>query len=366
MCHPGRPAPPRRVPGRAHLLVLRLDRLPEHEVAHVVLVVLVRRHALAAAPGAHVHLRQLAVVRELRDVVVDRAIGHVRQPALLQPADDVDHPLDVVRGAGVHVRPLNPQLLEVAEQVVDERLRVLVQRHAAGQRAADRLVVHVRQVHHEAHFVAAVLQVAVQHVREEERAHVADVRRRVHRRPAGVHPHPAFMQGDELFLAAGERVVEAKGHGISCPGFAVDGRARAPGARAGWPSLSRGRPTSPATPPSSSSGASGAAHSAVRRPEEASAGLLPLAPHLLVGKRDLDSLAVKPHLDAPPELARHVPLLERKRLGRHADGHRGVGEHSRSRAPAPAPPAAASSRRRRTAPRPTSRSTSITRSGSSL
>jgi hypothetical protein len=113
----------------------------------------------------------------------------------------------------VHVRLADAELVEVVEEVVDERLRVVVQRHALAQRAADRLVVHVGEVHHELHLVAAELQVAAQEVREEERPHVADVRRGVHRGAAGVHPDLAGLQGDELFFAARQGVVEADRHG---------------------------------------------------------------------------------------------------------------------------------------------------------
>ncbi len=242
---PRAPPAPRRVPHRPHRLVLRLHRLPEGEVAHVLLVVLVAGHALPAAARAQVHLGQLPVLRELGDVVVDRAVRLVGDPALLQAADQLHHPGDVVRGARVHVRPGDPQRVQVVEEQLREGLRVLLQPHPLRVRPADGLVVHVGEVHHELHLVPPVLQVPVEDVREEEGAEVTDVRGGVDGGAAAVHPHPAFHQGDELFQPARERVVELKGHGSST-GRRWRRRARSAPARGSSGSASGGAvPTSP-------------------------------------------------------------------------------------------------------------------------
>ena len=72
----------------------------------------------------------------------------------------------------------------------------------------DDLVVHVGEVLHERHLVAAVLQIAAQHVEHDDRARVADVDVVIHRRAAGVHTHFARLDRHELFLLHGHGVVQ--------------------------------------------------------------------------------------------------------------------------------------------------------------
>ena len=74
--------------------------------------------------------------------------------------------------------------------------------------ALDDLVVHVGEVLHERHLVAAVLQIAAQHVEHDDRARVADVDVVIHRRAAGVHTHFARLDRHELFLLHGHGVVQ--------------------------------------------------------------------------------------------------------------------------------------------------------------
>ena len=105
MCQPGRPAPIAVVPAR----LARPGALPEREVAHVVLAVLVGLDALAyallrrarGAPACRTPARTRCGRRSSR-----RRSGR-RGPSLQQRGDEVDHLGDVLGGARA-ARPASP------------------------------------------------------------------------------------------------------------------------------------------------------------------------------------------------------------------------------------------------------------------
>ena len=53
-------------------------------------------------------------------------------------------------------------------------------------------------------------QQAVQHVENDQRAGIADVRVIINRGAAHIHAHPARIDGRKVFFGARERVVEAQ------------------------------------------------------------------------------------------------------------------------------------------------------------
>ena len=97
MCQPGRPGPI----SVSHLRLARFRRLPQREVAGVVLVVFVHVHPRAIVHAREVLLRELAVLGKLRDSeVVGAVVGAVGEALLLKSLDEVGHLLNVV--GGVH------------------------------------------------------------------------------------------------------------------------------------------------------------------------------------------------------------------------------------------------------------------------
>ena len=113
MCQPGRPSPEVGRPAG----LAGLGGLPEREVAHVVLLVLVRFDALADALLAWVEAGQPAVGRPRRDAEEDRAVlGPVGVAALEQRGDEGDHVVDVLGGAGHDVRRGDAQACQVLEE----------------------------------------------------------------------------------------------------------------------------------------------------------------------------------------------------------------------------------------------------------
>ena len=160
MCQPGRPATEGRVPLRPGRLVGL--RLPEHEVAGVLLVVLVGVHPRPRLHPRHVEAGQTAVLGEGGDAEVDAAVGRVGVAPGDEPLDEGDHLRDVLGGAGDDLGLLQPQGRHVLPEGGDpgggEGREVL----ARGLRLLDDPVVHVRDVHDLPHLPSLVPEGAAQ------------------------------------------------------------------------------------------------------------------------------------------------------------------------------------------------------------
>ena len=214
----------------------------------------------------------MSVALELRDVEVDvlpAVAGAVGEALLLQRPDDLEHLVDVVRGARVRVGRLHPQ----ASKIVQEHRRP-VARDLPGIAAfllglGDHLVLafigvphqvtDVGDVHHLAHVVAAILEPAPQQVGEQEGAEVADVLTPIDRRAAVVHPHAPLLEGLQGLDRAGVRVVEARrgapvrcvvggSHGVvGAPDCSPRGRAPRAGSPGEGPNPAKGQESPIAT-----------------------------------------------------------------------------------------------------------------------
>ena len=172
------------------------------------LLVLVHLDARAALQVLEVLAAELAVAAEGLGVEVDAVralVGQALVHELLHQGDDLG---DVLRGLGVDGGPAHAQGLHVLEILGDEALAQGLDGGALLVGAVDHLVVDVREVLHERHIVAPPLQVPAQHVKDDQRPRVADVNVVVHRRAAGVDAHLALVQGLELFLLPGLRVID--------------------------------------------------------------------------------------------------------------------------------------------------------------
>ena len=160
-------------------------------------------------------MRELSVFGEFAEAEIERLVlGLIRDPFLLQHADHLDHLRDVVRGRGEVLRPFHAQRAEVVEERILELLREIREPHAELSAAADRLVVHVGEIHHAFDLEAARLQMPLQQVLEDVGAEISDVREIVNSRPACVELHavPVGIERAELFDLSAVGVEKSRRH----------------------------------------------------------------------------------------------------------------------------------------------------------
>ena len=192
---------PRRFPER----LAGLGGFPECKVERVFLDVV----DVDARAGLQIFDRlvaELAVVLEFQRAVVHVAVDLIGVALIDERCDEVDDLLDVFGRLRVHGRLADAERVGVGEVFGDVFFRDFLARDALFVGALDDLVVHVGEVLHERHLVAAVLEIAAQHVEHDDRARVADVDEVIHRRTAGVHAHLAGLDRHELFLLHGHGV----------------------------------------------------------------------------------------------------------------------------------------------------------------
>ena len=234
--------PPRAVPFEGLVLELGFGE-PEHEVVLVALVfVLVHPLAHADLEVLFLEVEELMIGLDLRRVEIDVAARLVGEALFHERLDDADEVVDAAGRGLDEVGPLDVQRLAVGKEGVGVELGELEHRLVLALGAEQHLVlaaVRVRgevadvgDVHHARDVVADIAQRLFQHVLHQIGAQVADVRKIVHRRPAGVHLHFSFLAGDELLHAAGQRVVKFHGYAPGI-GFWSPPQGRAQASRSG-------------------------------------------------------------------------------------------------------------------------------------
>ena len=201
MCQPGRPAPHGE------------SRLPQREVERVALV-LVLRDARADEQLVDVLAAQRAVARERRHRVVDAVLAHVGVPGRDQLADHLHDLRDEMRRVRFLVGLAHVEDAHRLAKCIVEPLHHDVERRAFALRGRDRTVVDVGDVLDERHAVAVtrVLQIAPQHVEEQERARMTEVPLGGRRQTADVHAHVIRFERRELFERVGAGVIQPERH----------------------------------------------------------------------------------------------------------------------------------------------------------
>ena len=187
--------------------------LPEHEIAGVVLVVLVRVHAGPGLDARHIEPREPPVLGERLDAEVDAAVRRVGAAALAELFDEGDHLGDVIRGSRHLLGALDPQRLQVLLEARDVPSGEAREVRAGPLGELDDPIVDVGHVHDFVHAVAEVLERAPQEIRRHEVSEVPDVRPVVHRGSAGVDPNRRGLERDDLLELGRESVVEREPHG---------------------------------------------------------------------------------------------------------------------------------------------------------
>src|SRR5690606_3321946 len=138
-------------------------------------------------------------------------VGGVR---LEQLADQRIHGLEVLAHARLDVRVEAPERAHLLLVHRGHPARQLERRLPVLLRAHQDLVVDVRDVADVRDREPERAQAPNEQVRNQGRARVTRMRHVVHGGTAAVHADPTGIPGDELFDAAGERVVQTNGHGL--------------------------------------------------------------------------------------------------------------------------------------------------------
>ena len=202
---PSRPAGPE---GAVPVRLVFLPCLPQNKIAGRLLLVFVGVDPRTIEQLAPLDSRQTTVIRECPYPEVERSLAHIGDALVPERFDHADHLGDVVRCARIELGSLHAQDIKSLEERPYVGFRVFGQGHALLLALADRLVIHVGEVHHLGDLVAAELQRPAQQVLPDERPEIADVGVVMDCRPAGVHPHPVGLQRDEILDALAQRVVQ--------------------------------------------------------------------------------------------------------------------------------------------------------------
>ena len=207
------PARPPTAPRRLPLRLAGFRELPQREVERIALV-LVLGDARADQQLVDVLAAERAVARKRRHGVVDAVFADVGVAGLDQLADHLDDLRHELRGVRLRVGLAHVEdAHRLAERIV-EALHHQVERRALALRRRDGAVVDVGDVLHERHAVAVarVLQIAPQHVEEQERPRVAEVSFGRRREAADVDPDVIGLERRQLFECARAGVKQPERH----------------------------------------------------------------------------------------------------------------------------------------------------------
>ena len=157
-------------------------------------------------------MAELAVGGEAFHVEKHGAVDHVGVAVVDDALDQRDDLGDVFGGAGIEGRALDAERVGILVIIGDGLFGQLLYGDAVAVGAGDHLVVDIGEVLHERDFVAAELEIAAQHVEDDEGARVADVKIVVYGGAAAVKGDLSFVQRDKGLLFTRQIVIKRKCH----------------------------------------------------------------------------------------------------------------------------------------------------------
>ena len=212
------PAGPPLADGRIPARFVGLGSLPESEVAHVILGVVVGLHPLPYPHALRIESSQPPIVRPRGNPEEDRAvIGPIGVASIQQRLDQLDHLRDVFGRFGHDVRKGHAERLHVRYEQRPVPLRELFDSCSLGPGAVDDPVVDIGDIHHPRDLEPAIAQVPNEQVVEEKGPEVADVGRSVHGGAAAVDPDMPGLEGYEVASRPGQGVVQPDSHASASP-----------------------------------------------------------------------------------------------------------------------------------------------------
>jgi len=165
-CQPGTAGSDRRFPRS----FARLGRLPQREIAGVVLFIFVGGDARAVLHALKVFLRELSILRELCDAEIIRSIIRpIGQAFSTSRHTNSAHLRNIFRGP-YQLRRLDVDHRRIFDEC-DLILRCeLLYANSVARRVADDLVVHVGDIHDVADAVPALAKKTIEQIDRDERA----------------------------------------------------------------------------------------------------------------------------------------------------------------------------------------------------
>ena len=200
------PARPALAPGAVPRGLAGFLRLPQGKVQRVFLM-LVHIHARAAFQIVQILPAQAAVMVKSSHTVVHVAIRGVSQSVIHQFLNQRDDLRDVFGRARMHSGGADTQRLRVDEVFGDKAFGQLRHGNAFLVGAANHLIVDVGKVLHKRNLVPAGLKIAAQHIKNDKRARVADVKIVIHGGAADIHADFSGCYGYKFFLFPGHAVI---------------------------------------------------------------------------------------------------------------------------------------------------------------
>src|SRR6266516_3867176 len=163
-------------------------------------------------------MRELSVIGKFVDAKINRlVVGLISEAFRNECADHRDHLVDValVGRARKFVGMFDPQGFGVFEERLFELLGEFYERTASLARAANRLVIHIGDVHHPKHLVTAKLKMQLKQIFKDIGAKISNVRPAVNSRATSVDLDGARSRIEWLEFFEFTRVGIEKTH-LSC------------------------------------------------------------------------------------------------------------------------------------------------------
>ena len=168
----------------------------------MLLVVFVVANAAGRLQFIEIEVRELPVVGKVFNAKINRPVVRlIGQVARDQFRDHRNHARYILRvGRGREfIRPLDAQRFQVVKKRAFKLRGELCQRDSGFTTTADRLIIHVGEIHYPLNLVTAGLEMSLQQIFEDVGAKISDVRVTVNRRSAGVHLYRGRFQRREFF-----------------------------------------------------------------------------------------------------------------------------------------------------------------------
>src|SRR5881409_160431 len=163
-------------------------------------------------------MRELSVIGKFVDAKINRlVVGLISEAFRNECADHRDHLVDValVGRTRKFVGTFDPQGFGVLLERLFELLGEFYERNASLARAANRLVIHIGDVHHPMHLVTAQLKMPLKQIFKDIGAKISNVRPAVNSRPTSVDLNGTRSRIERLEFFEFARVSVKKPH-LSC------------------------------------------------------------------------------------------------------------------------------------------------------